>query len=198
MFTGLIEEVGEVLGIEGSRLVVSARVVLADAAEGSSVAVNGVCLTVVARGAGRLGFDLGPETLARTALGDLGAGDRVNLERPLRLGAPVGGHLVKGHVDGVGVVTQLSREGETARLGLECQDEALAALLIPQGSVAVDGVSLTVAALDGPAFEIMLIPHTLGQTTLGGLKAGKRVNLEMDMIGKYVQRFLSLQGEGRR
>jgi len=198
MFTGLIEEVGEVLSIEGYRLVVSARVVLADAADGSSVAVNGVCLTVVARGAGRIGFDLGPETLARTALGDLGAGDRVNLERPLRLGAPVGGHLVQGHVDGVGVVTQLSREGETARLRLECQDDALAALLIPQGSVAVDGVSLTVAALDGPAFEIMLIPHTLGQTTLGGLKAGKRVNLEMDMIGKYVQRFLSLQGEGRR
>ncbi len=198
MFTGLIEEVGEVLGIEGSRLVVGARVVLADAADGASIAVNGVCLTVVARGAGRIGFDLGPETLARTALGDLGAGDRVNLERPLRLGAPVGGHLVQGHVDGVGVVTQLSREAETARLRLECQDEALAALLIPQGSVAVDGVSLTVAALDGPAFEIMLIPHTLGQTTLGGLKAGKRVNLEMDMIGKYVQRFLSLQGEGRR
>jgi len=198
MFTGLIEEVGEVLGIEGSRLVVGARVVLADAADGASIAVNGVCLTVVARAAGRIGFDLGPETLARTALGDLGAGDRVNLERPLRLGAPVGGHLVQGHVDGVGVVTQLSREGETARLRLECQDEALAALLIPQGSVAVDGVSLTVAALDGPAFEIMLIPHTLGQTTLGGLKAGKRVNLEMDMIGKYVQRFLSLQGEGRR
>jgi len=198
MFTGLIEEVGEVLGIEGSRLVVGARVVLADAADGASIAVNGVCLTVVARGAGRIGFDLGPETLARTALGDLGAGDRVNLERPLRLGAPVGGHLVQGHVDGVGVVTQLSREAETARLRLECQDEALAALLIPQGSVAVDGVSLTVAALDGPAFEIMLIPHTLGQTTLGGLKAGKRVNLEVDMIGKYVQRFLSLQGEGRR
>ena len=198
MFTGLIEEVGEVLGIEGSRLVVGARVVLADAADGASIAVNGVCLTVVARGAGRIGFDLGPETLARTALGDLGAGDRVNLERPLRLGAPVGGHLVQGHVDGVGVVTQLSREAETARLRLECQDEALAALLIPQGSVAVDGVSLTVAALDGPAFEIMLIPHTLGQTTLGGLKAGKRVNLEMDMIGKYVQRVLSLQGEGRR
>ena len=198
MFTGLIEEVGEVLGIEGSRLVVGARVVLADAADGASIAVNGVCLTVVARGAGRIGFDLGPETLARTALGDLGAGDRVNLERPLRLGAAVGGHLVQGHVDGVGVITQLSREGETARLRLECQDEALAALLIPQGSVAVDGVSLTVAALDGPAFEIMLIPHTLGQTTLGGLKAGKRVNLEMDMIGKYVQRFLSLQGEGRR
>jgi len=187
-----------VVRFEGSRLVVSARVVLADAADGSSIAVNGVCLTVVERGAGRIGFDLGPETLARTALGDLGAGDRVNLERPLRLGAPVGGHLVQGHVDGVGVVTELTREGETARLRLECQVEGLAALLIPQGSVAVDGVSLTVAALEGPVLEIMLIPHTLGQTTLGGLKAGKRVNLEMDMIGKYVQRFLSLQGEGRR
>src|SRR2546428_12446731 len=120
MFTGLIEEVGEVLGIEGSRLVVSARVVLADAADGSSVAVNGVCLTVVARGAGRLGFDLGPETLARTALGDLGAGDRVNLERPLRLGAPVGGHLGQGRGGRAGGVTQLRRGGESTRRGLEC------------------------------------------------------------------------------
>lgn len=198
MFTGLIEEVGDIARFEGSRLVVSARVVLADAAEGSSIAVNGACLTVVERGPGHIGFDLGPETLARTALGDLGVGDRVNLERPLRLGALVGGHLVQGHVDGVGVVTELTREGETARLRLECQVEALAALLIPQGSVAVDGVSLTVAAIEGLAFEIMLIPHTLAQTTLGGLKAGKRVNLEMDMIGKYVQRFLSLPGGPRR
>ncbi len=195
MFTGLIEEVGGVLRREGPRLVVSARLVLPDATEGSSIAVNGVCLTVVERGSGRIAFDLGPETLARTALGDLGSGHRVNLERPLRLGAFVGGHLVQGHVDGVGIVTELTREGETARLRLHCQHEALAALLIPQGSVAVDGVSLTVAALEGHAFEIMLIPHTLGQTTLGGLKAGERVNLEMDMIGKYVQRFLSLRVE---
>ena len=198
MFTGLIEEVGEVLRREGPCLVVSARVILPDAAEGSSIAVNGVCLTVVERGSGRIAFDLGPETLARTALVDLCSGHRVNLERPLRLGALVGGHLVQGHVDGVGVVTELTREGETARLSLQCEEEALAALLIPQGSVAVDGVSLTVAALEGPAFEIMLIPHTLGQTTLGGLKAGERVNLEMDMIGKYVQRFLSFHGERPR
>ncbi len=197
MFTGLIEEVGEVLSLEGSRLAVSARAVLPDAAVGASIAVNGVCLTVMERGSGRVGFDLGPETLARTALGDLGSGDRVNLERPLRLGAFVGGHLVQGHVDGVGVVTELTRDAETARLRLECPDEALAALLIPQGSVAVDGVSLTVAALDGRAFEIMLIPHTLAETTLGGLKAGKRVNLEMDMIGKYVQRLLGRGGERR-
>jgi riboflavin synthase len=123
----------------------------------------------------------------------VGAGDAVNLERPLRLGGLVGGHLVQGHVDGVGLVTGMAQEGETARLHLLCADERLAALLIPQGSVAVDGVSLTVAALDGCAFEIMLIPHTLAQTTLGSLRAGKRVNLEMDMIGKYVQRFLLLR-----
>ncbi len=197
MFTGLIEEVGEVLNLEGSRLVVAARTVLPDATEGASIALNGVCLTVVERGALHLGFDLGPETLARTALGDLGAGDPVNLERPLRLGGLVGGHLVQGHVDGIGVVTAMAREAETARLQVMCRDEALAALLIPQGSVAVDGVSLTVAALDGSTFEIMLIPHTLAQTTLGGLKAGKRVNLEMDMIGKYVQRFFLLRGGER-
>ena len=197
MFTGLIEEVGEVLSLEGSRLAVGARLVLADATEGASIAVNGVCLTIVERGAQHLGFDLGPETRHRTALGDLGAGDPVNLERPLRLGGLVGGHLVQGHVDGIGVVTGMSWEGEAARLGVTCPDEALAALLIPQGSVAVDGVSLTVAALDGSTFEIMLIPHTLAESTLGRLTAGKRVNLEMDMIGKYVQRLVALRGEHR-
>jgi riboflavin synthase len=194
MFTGLIEEVGRVLRRAGSRLVVSARVILPDAVEGASIAVNGVCLTVVERGPDHVGFDLGPETLARTTLGDLDAGHLVNFERPLRLGALVGGHLVQGHVDGVGIVADLARQGETARLRVQCPDDALSTLLIPQGSVAVDGVSLTIAALEGAAFEIMLIPHTLGQTTLGGLTAGQRVNLEMDMIGKYVQRALAAQG----
>jgi riboflavin synthase len=197
MFTGLVEEMGEVLSLEDSRLTVAARVIIPDAGEGASVAVNGACLTVVARSARQLGFDIGPETRARTALGDLRGGDRVNLERPLRLGGQVGGHLVQGHVDGVGVVLAMRREGDTARLRISCPDEALAALLIPQGSVAVDGVSLTVAALDGCAFEIMLIPHTLAQTTLGSAEAGKRVNLEMDMIGKYVQRLVALRGDAR-
>ncbi len=194
MFTGLVEEAGAVLGLDGTRLTVGTKLVQEGTDPGASIAVNGACLTVVERGADRLGFDLGPETLARTALGELGRGDRVNLERPLRLGGLVGGHLVQGHVDGIGVVTACVRDGETARLRIEWQDPALARLLIPQGSVAVDGVSLTVAALEAGAFEIMLIPHTLGQTTLGALKAGQRVNLEMDMIGKYVQRFLSLGG----
>ena len=197
VFTGLVEEVGRVVRHEGARLVVEARTVLPDARMGASIAVNGVCLTVVERGAGHLGFDLGPETCARTALGELRPGDGANLERPLRFGGLVGGHLVQGHVDGIGVVVALTREGETARLAVRCPDDALAALLIPQGSVAIDGVSLTVAALDGRALEIMLIPHTLAETTLGGLSAGRRVNLEMDMIGKYVQSFLARRGGER-
>jgi riboflavin synthase len=192
MFTGLVEEMGRVIERDGARLVVSADRVLEDTELGSSVAVNGACLTVVERGPGRLRFDVGPETLARTALGDLGAGDPVNLERPMRLGGMVGGHLVQGHVDGVGLVAAVSRQAETARLTIEWQDRALAALLIPQGSVAVDGVSLTVARLNARDFEIMIIPHTLAVTTLGALSPGRRVNLEMDMIGKYVQRILQL------
>ena len=195
MFTGLIEEIGRVLERDGARLVVSADRVLHDSELGASVAVNGACLTVVERGPGRLRFDMGPETLARTALADLAAGHPVNLERPMRLGGPVGGHLVQGHVDGVGVVAGLTRQAETARLTIEWRDRALAPLLIPQGSVAVDGVSLTVARLKARDFEIMIIPHTLTATTLGGLRKGQRVNLEMDMIGKYVQRVLQVTGK---
>jgi riboflavin synthase len=192
MFTGLIEEMGRVIERDGARLVVSADRALEDSDLGASVAVNGACLTVVERGPGRLRFDVGPETLARTALGELTTGDPVNLERPMRLGGTVGGHLVQGHVDGVGLVAAFTREAETARLTIEWRDRALAALLIPQGSVAVDGVSLTVARLNARDFEIMIIPHTLAVTTLGSLAPGRRVNLEMDMIGKYVQRILQL------
>jgi riboflavin synthase len=194
MFTGLIEEVGEVIACQGPRLLVRATAVLDGTALGDSIAVSGACLTVVERGPDRLAFDLGPETRARSTLGGLRAGDAVNLERPLRLGGLVGGHLVQGHVDGIGVVAGLRRDAESARLRIQWPDRALDPLLIPQGSVAVDGVSLTVAALEADAFEIMLIPHTLSRTTLGGLRAGQRVNLEMDMIGKYVQRSLSLGG----
>jgi riboflavin synthase len=194
VFTGLVEEVGEVIGLDGSRLHVATRVVQEGSELGASIAVNGACLTVVARGADHLAFDLGPETLARTALGGLAAGSRVNLERPLRLGGLVGGHLVQGHVDGVGIVAALTRDGDCARLRVRWQDPALGRLLIPQGSVAVDGVSLTVAALDGTTFEVMLIPHTLAATTLGALVDGQAVNIETDVIGKYVVRSLALRG----
>ncbi len=171
---------------------------LAGSQVGSSLAVNGVCLTAVELHGDSVGFDVGPETLARTALGDLSTGDEVNLERPMRLDGFVGGHLVLGHVDGVGIVGAVERDAsETARLRVEWQDTALAPLVILKGSVAVDGVSLTVAALEARAFEVMVIPHTLERTTLGGLKAGRRVNLEMDVIGKYVLRALSLREEPR-
>lgn len=197
MFTGIVEETGRVVDRHGARLVVEATRTLEGSDIGSSVAVNGVCLTVVTRAADRLGFDLGPETLRVTALGELRPGDGVNLERPMRLGDFVGGHLVQGHVDGVGVVAANDRHGETARLRIEWREPGLASLLIAKGSVAVDGVSLTVASLDAEAFEVMLIPHTIEQTTLGGLGPGRRVNLEMDMIGKYVLRALEQRGQGR-
>ncbi len=179
----------------GSRLVVGARTVLEGTGLGASVAVNGACLTVVERGSDRLGFDLGPETLAVTALSEVRPGDAVNLERPLRLGDFVGGHLVQGHVDGIGVVTEVARHDDTTRLRIEWQEAGLGALLVPRGSVAVDGVSLTVAALEERAFEVMLIPHTLANTTLGRAEPGRRVNLEMDMIGKYVLRSLTVRGD---
>lgn len=197
MFTGIVEETGRVLHRAGPRLVVGAGATLDGTKVGSSLAVNGVCLTAVELGGDRVGFGVGPETLARSALGDLSTGDEVNLERPMRLDGFVGGHLVLGHVDGVGLVAAVDRDGETARLRIEWLDEALGPLLIPKGSVAVDGVSLTVAALDTRAFEIMVIAHTLERTTLGGLKPGRRVNLEMDVIGKYVLRALSLREERR-
>jgi riboflavin synthase len=197
MFTGIVEETGRVVARRESRLVVGADATREGTALGSSVAVNGVCLTAVELDGERLSFDLGPETLARSALGDLETGDQVNLERPMRLNGFVGGHLVLGHVDGIGLVTAFETDGETARIRVEWQDPALAALLIPKGSVAVDGVSLTVASLERGAFEVMVIPHTLECTTLGTFKPGRRVNLEMDVIGKYVLRALSVREEPR-
>jgi riboflavin synthase len=198
MFTGIVEEVGTVVELAGQgaarRLRVRARLVLEDSQAGASLAVSGACLTVVACEGDVLSFDLGPETLERTTLGRLGPGDGVNLERPLRLGATLGGHLVLGHVDGVAVVEALERVESTTRARIRLPDRDLAAWLVPQGSVAVDGVSLTVAALDDLAFEVMLVPHTLAVTTLGRLRTGSAVNVEADVIGKYVARSLALRG----
>jgi riboflavin synthase len=198
MFTGIVEELGTVLGVERSgdvvRLAVGSKVAREGSELGASVAVNGVCLTVVAARPAGLDFEIGPETLARTTLGRLVAGDAVNLERPLRFGAALGGHLVLGHVDGVGTVEVATRVESTARVRIALPGPALAPLLVPQGSVAVDGVSLTVAALDRDAFEVMVIPHTLAVTTFGRLARGQTVNLEMDVIGKYLQRSLELKG----
>jgi riboflavin synthase len=197
MFTGIVEEVGVVTAVSRGRDVARVEVragVTVDGSDlGDSVAVNGVCLTVVARRPDGFAFDLGPETLAATALGRLAPGARVNLERPLRLGAALGGHLVLGHVDGVGTVEDVTRVESTARVRIGVPDPTLQPLLVPKGSVAVDGVSLTVAALGPSTFEVMLIPHTLEVTTLGALAAGDLVNLEADVIGKYVVRALALR-----
>jgi riboflavin synthase len=198
VFTGIVEEVGTVREVahkgDVTRLAIAASVAGEGSDLGASVAVNGVCLTVMARSPGELVFEMGPETLARTTLGTLAPGRRVNLERPLRFGGALGGHLVLGHVDGIGTVEAVTRVESTARVRIALGDRALAPLLIPQGSVAVDGVSLTVAALAGTAFEVMLIPHTLAATTLDGLGAGQVVNIETDVIGKYVVRSLALKG----
>ena len=198
MFTGIVEEIGEVRDVERRgdvmRLDLAARVAVEGSEVGASVAVNGVCLTVVTTRAGSLAFEVGPETLERTTLGRVKAGDPVNLERPLRFGAAVGGHLVLGHVDGIGTVTDVTRVESTARVRIALPGPELAPLLVPQGSVAVDGVSLTVAALEAQAFEVMVIPHTLAATTFGRLGRGQAVNIETDVIGKYLQRSLALRG----
>jgi riboflavin synthase len=200
MFTGIVEEVGTVRKVAGSgatrRLHVQAALTLEGSEPGASVAINGVCLTVVERAPDGFVFDVGPETLARTALRGLTPGDRVNLERPLRLGAALGGHLVLGHVDGVALVTDISRVESTARVRFALPDADLAPLFVTKGSVAIDGVSLTVAALDESGFEVMLIPHTLEVTNLGRLERGRAVNVETDVIGKYVLRSLALRGSG--
>ena len=199
MFTGIVEAIGLVTGLaarQGAwRLTVKAGGEIDESPIGASVAVSGTCLTVVERGDGILAFDLGPDTLKVTALGDLVVGDSVNLERPVRLGAHLGGHLVLGHVDGVGTLTRRVKDRDTARATISVPDPSLMRYLIPKGSVAVDGVSLTVAALDDESFEVMLIPHTLAVTTLGRKAQGTRVNLEMDVIGKYLFRFM-LMAEG--
>jgi riboflavin synthase len=198
MFTGIVEEMATVRAVERHgdivRLDVAAHIAREGSEVGASVAVNGVCLTVVAAKPEALAFEVGPETLSRTTLGRLAAGDAVNLERPLRFGAAVGGHLVLGHVDGIGTVEDVSRVESTARVRIALPGAALAPLLVAQGSVAVDGVSLTIAALDARAFEVMVIPHTLAVTTFGRLAAGQAVNLETDVIGKYLQRLLELKG----
>jgi riboflavin synthase len=189
MFTGIVEERGEVLALEGRRLVVGCRVVPADSPIGASVAVNGVCLTVVERADDRLGFDLSEETIARSSLRRLAPGHRVNLERPVTLAARLGGHLVQGHVDGVGEVMGLVSDegGATLRIRVPAP---LLRYAVEKGSITVDGVSLTVAALHDDGVSIALIPHTLEVTTLGTSAPGDPVNLEADVIAKYVERLL--------
>jgi riboflavin synthase len=197
MFTGLVEKLGRILAVVGEdagvRLAVDAEDLAADAAIGDSVCVSGCCLSVVRSEGGRLEFQLGPETLARTTLGGLGPGAAVNLERSLRLSDRLGGHLVSGHIDGVGQLATLARDGDWVACRFT-PPPALLPQLAPKGSVAVDGVSLTIVDVDASSFGVALIPHTLASTTLGTLAPGAAVNLETDLVAKYVDRWLSARG----
>ncbi|HEY3463336.1 MAG TPA: riboflavin synthase [Gaiellaceae bacterium] len=190
MFTGIVREVGTVAAFDGSRLVVAATETAEGAAVGDSVAVAGACLTVVDARDGRLSFDVVPETLARTSLGGLEEGGAVNLELSLRVGDRLGGHVVQGHVDAVGRVRSVAPEEDGRRVWIDAPEQVLG-YCIEKGSVALDGVSLTVAALDDDGFEVALIPHTLAVTTLGRLEPGDAVNLEADVLGKVVERLVA-------
>jgi riboflavin synthase len=190
MFTGIVREIGTVAAFAGSRLVVAAPATAAGVSVGDSVSVAGVCLTVVNTEEDRLAFDVVPETLARTALGRLRTGEVLNVEPSLRVGDQLGGHVVQGHVDAVGRVRSAEPEGDSRRVWVDAP-EAVVRYCIEKGSIAVDGVSLTVAALDDDGFEVALIPHTLEVTTLGRLEAGDEVNLEVDQLAKFVERLVA-------
>jgi riboflavin synthase len=193
MFTGIIEVLGTVASIEPAgeltRLAIDAPEIARDVRVGESVAVNGCCLTVVAGETGCLHFDVIQESLLRTSLGDLAAGSRVNLERAMRADGRLDGHIVQGHIDGTGRVERLERDGDDVRLYVACERE-ITDNLVEKGSVAIDGVSLTVVGVSDTGFDVALIPHTLEVTNLGVAKPGDRVNLEADVLGKYVKSYL--------
>src|SRR5581483_9820501 len=191
MFTGLVREVAVVRSLEANgRLTIDAPVVAAAAQVGDSVAIDGACLTVVARDGDSLAFEAVPETLARTCLGGLEPGSRVNREPALRAGDALGGHYVQGHVDGVGTVRSVAEEERGRRLWFDAPAELLR-YVVEKGSIAVQGTSLTVAEVDERGFAVALIPHTLEATTLGSLTPGARVNLETDVLAKYVEKLVS-------
>jgi riboflavin synthase len=194
MFTGIIEEMGSVKALRheagAARLAVSASTVLGGTAQGDSICVNGVCLTVVDMDKSGFSADVAVETLKVTNLGELKTGAKVNLERALQLSARIGGHLVSGHVDAVGRIREKREEGNGWRIFIDAPDTVLR-YMIKKGSIAIDGISLTVADVDKKGFCIAMIPHTAKLTTLGFKTAGDSVNLETDIIGKYVERLLA-------
>jgi riboflavin synthase len=193
VFTGLVEATARVRSVEpdgdGVRLEVETPLA-AELANGDSIAVNGVCLTAVEPGPGSFRADVMAETLRRSSLGPLGAGDEVNVELALRAGDRLGGHMVQGHVDGTGTVESVAEEGFARVLRFAC-DPGLLRYVVEKGSIAVDGVSLTVASVDDNGFSVSLIPETLGRTTLGQAAPGRVVNLEVDVLAKYVEKLVN-------
>lgn len=194
MFTGLIVETGEIISLTkkgaGARLTLKADIVAADSQIGDSIAINGTCLTVVKINGKELSFDLSDETLKTSNLGDLKIRDRVNLEPSLRLNAKLGGHFVTGHIDGVGRIKSKTLTGDVYRIVIDAENR-LTDLLVEKGSVAVDGISLTVVEVFRDGFSVVIIPHTAQITTIGIKNAGDMVNIEVDILGKYVSKFLN-------
>jgi riboflavin synthase len=198
VFAGIVEEMGAVKSLDktlsGARLTILAKLVMDDLPIGASISVNGACLTVIKRDEKEFSADVSPETLAVTNLGKLAVGAPVNLERAMKLNERIGGHLVAGHVDGVGTIRERRQEGNGIVLTVEAPLEILR-YCIPKGSVTVDGVSLTINEVTGRSFSVMIIPHTAKVTTLGIKQVGDTVNLESDLIGKYVERLLQERGQ---
>ena len=193
MFTGIIEEIGVVKsivsGANSCELTVSANLVLDGTKTGDSIAVNGVCLTVTKMTSDSFTADVMPETLRRSALGSLKSGSTVNLERAMLAGGRFGGHIVSGHIDGTGVISDLTKEGNAIWVSIKA-DSSILKLIIEKGSIAIDGISLTVAYVDNDVFKVSIIPHTQDETTLTSKKVGDIVNLENDVVGKYVEKLL--------
>ena len=195
MFTGIVEEVGKVTSAQPKRFVVAASKVLQGMELGGSMAVNGVCLTITDLEVNSLSVDMMPETLKRTNLGLLGAGGRVNLERPLALGGRLGGHLVQGHVDATGRVVSVTRVEEAVIIRFEAPPEIMR-YIVEKGFIAVDGVSLTVVDYNSSSFRVSIVDYTLKHTTLGSSRVGNLVNLEVDIIAKYVEQLTRTRGKG--
>ncbi len=198
MFTGIVEEMGAVRAVDktlaGTRLRLLAKLILDDLPLGASVSVNGACLTVVDVDDQGFAVDVSPETLSVTTLGELATGDPVNLERAMKLSERIGGHLVSGHVDGVGEIASRRQDGNAVVLTIEAPPEIMR-YCVPKGSMTVDGISMTINGVQDRSFSLAVIPHTAQSTTLGMKQAGARVNLESDLIGKYVERLLQERGQ---
>ncbi len=195
VFTGIIEEVGRVTSAQSGNLVIAAAGVLQGMETGGSIAVNGVCLTVTNCNAGSLSVDIMSETLKRSNLGLLRAGDKVNLERPLALGGPLGGHLVQGHIDATGRVTSVRWDGKAMLIRFEASPEVMR-YVVEKGFIAVDGVSLTVVAKDASSFQVSIVDYTRRHATLGDRRVGDVVNLEVDIIAKYVEQLSQARSTG--
>lgn len=198
MFTGIVEEIGEIKSIKkGSKssvLTIKASKVLEDTAIGDSIMTNGVCLTVTDMSAGEFKADVMAETLNRTALNSLTQGSRLNLERALNLQTRLGGHMVSGHIDGTGIIKNFRKDDNAVWVTIETEEKLLR-YIIEKGSIAIDGISLTVATVSDKDFQVSIIPHTADETTLLSHKVGDQVNLEVDLIGKYVEKLLGLSSE---